>query len=234
MDINVDLGEGGVHDQAFMAYVTSCNIACGGHAGDVETLRQVIEWACAEGVSIGAHPSYPDTENFGRRSLKMSPDALKTSLIEQLTRFDEVVASMDAHWHHIKPHGALYNDLVHSDSLGTLFLDVLDHLRFKGVIYALAGSSWVARLRDANFKVWEEGFLDRRYADDGTLLARKHPDALLQSTEAVVGQFLDIQKGYVTTLSGGQRSLSCQTLCLHSDTPQALERAERINRIKAL
>lgn len=228
MDINIDIGEGGKDDKFLLAYVNSCNIACGGHAGDRERIHQTLLWAKQARVSVGAHPSYPDREHFGRKSLNMLAEGLQMALLEQLELFRSCLNQLDLPWHHIKPHGALYNDLVTQPDLGEVFLKVLRTLNFTGIVYALAGSPWVQQLQTAGFSVWEEGFIDRRYTDTGQLLERQAPQAVLTDDAEVLQQLKNLYKGQVISASGKIIPLNCQTLCLHSDTPNALSHARLI------
>lgn len=226
MDRNVDLGEGGAWDRELLRWVDSCNIACGGHAGSPELLLQVMQWAFEEGVHIGAHPSYPDREHFGRRSLSLSKANLQRALFSQLRLFQNSLDMVGAAWHHVKPHGALYNDLANNSELGEQVIEVLQNLSFSGIVYALAGSPWVKQLQKAGFSVWEEGFVDRRYIDSGALLSRSQPAAVLTTTEAIVAQYESLCKGEAVTDTGQTLIRHCQTVCLHSDTPQALQHAQ--------
>ena len=225
MDFNADIGEGGKDDRAMLDCITSCNIACGGHAGDRDSIRQTLLWAQQASVAVGAHPSYPDIEYFGRKSFSMSAEDLQTTLLEQLELFRACLNDLNMSWNHIKPHGALYNDLVHDRELGVLFLKVLEALEFRGVVYALAGSPWVEQLQAAGVTVWQEGFVDRRYTDAGELLSRQEPQAVLTQSEAILQQAKALHQGQVVTAGGKTIPLNCQTLCLHSDTPNALSHA---------
>lgn len=217
----MDLGEGGSHDKVLLNYATSCNIACGGHAGDATSIMQTLHWAQAAAVAVGAHPSYPDRLHFGRKSLPMATGELEASLLEQLGMFAKALKELNLSWHHIKPHGALYNDLSENVELGNRFISVLGQLQFDGIIYALAGSSWARQLLEAGYDVWEEAFVDRTYGDSGHLVSRKESHAVLTTAKAVQEQTQQLLSGYVITHSGKFLAVSSQTLCLHSDTPNA-------------
>ena len=228
MDRNIDLGEGGTWDRELLHYATSCNIACGGHAGSKATLRKLLQWAQELRVKTGAHPSYPDRMHFGRKPMTLPPSELKTALRDQLQLFQSCVTPLGGVWHHIKPHGALYNDLAHNPVLGAQFIAVLKQIQFEGIVYALAGSPWVAQLRVAGYTVWEEGFVDRCYTDTGQLCARSEKGAVLHDSQAICQQYQDLVAGFVRTVSGKKWPLNCQTLCLHGDTPDALEHAKAL------
>jgi len=233
MDRNVDLGEGGHYDKELIRLVNSCNIACGGHAGSRQSVLQVMQWAQEEEVCIGAHPSYPDRDNFGRHSLSMTSQELQKALLVQLQLFQDCLDEVGADWHHIKPHGALYNDLAFDSELGTCFRAVLEAIAFKGIVFALAGSPWVAQLKKAGIRVWEEGFVDRRYTQSGTLVSRKEPAAVLTTVSAIEDQYRNLCRGRVQTAEGSYIPIQCQTVCLHSDTPNALEYAQYLSQIAA-
>lgn len=233
MDRNVDLGEGGHYEKELIRFVSSCNIACGGHVGSRQSVLQVMQWAQEEEVCIGAHPSYPDRENFGRHSLSMTPQELQKVLLIQLQLFQDCLDEVGADWHHIKPHGALYNDLAFDSELGTCFSAVLEAIAFKGIVFALAGSPWVNQLKKDGFRVWEEGFVDRRYTQSGTLVSRKEPAAVLTTVKAIEDQYWNLCKGRVQTAEGTYIPIKCQTVCLHSDTPNALEYAQHLSQIAA-
>lgn len=231
MDRNIDLGEGGSWDRELLHWVDSCNIACGGHAGSRELLLKVMQWALEKGVHIGAHPSYPDRESFGRKSHSISKSNLQKALFSQLHLFQNCLETVGAEWHHLKPHGALYNDLAKSIVLGEQIIEVLQSLSFSGIVYALAGSAWVDQLKQAGFSVWEEGFVDRRYTDTGVLLSRSLPNSVLTSTHEILMQYQSLCKGEVETETGQTLILNCQTVCLHSETPQAIQHAKALAEI---
>ncbi len=208
VDLNSDLGEGlaASVDDALLGLVSSANVACGGHAGSLETMRRTVEVALRRGVRIGAHPSYPDRENFGRVHVSMSPDALERALVEQVDALIEVASPMGAAVAYIKPHGALYNDAVRGTEPDVLLALARVASRFGLPLMTLPGSA----LEGAAAKLIREGFLDRAYRPDGTLVPRAEPGALVTTPDGVREQAL--------TLAPRVDSLS-----LHSDTPGAVE-----------
>ncbi len=251
IDLNCDMGElpEAIADgtqEALLRSITSVNIACGGHAGDERTMRATIEQAMRAGVAIGAHPGYPDRENFGRLELKMSPDAVADSVCEQLRALAEVAATYGTKLFHVKPHGALYNQAVKNRELAAAIAegvkkavaaDVAAALRRcrclseDVVLVGLAGSPMLDVFRKAGFAVAAEAFADRRYEPDGTLRSRKFEDALIRDPAAAANQALSIaQRGIVTAYDGSEVPISAQTICIHGDTPGSVQIAAAVTR----
>src|SRR5258707_5293658 len=231
IDLNCDMGElpEAIADgtqEALLRSITSVNIACGGHAGDERTMRATIEQAMRAGVAIGAHPGYPDRENFGRLELKMSPDAVADSVCEQLRALAEVAATYGTKLFHVKPHGALYNQAVKNRELAAAIAegvkkavaaDVAAALRRcrclseDVVLVGLAGSPMLDVFRKAGFAVAAEAFADRRYEPDGTLRSRKFEDALIRDPAAAANQALSIaQRCIVTSYDDSEVPISAQ------------------------
>lgn len=224
IDINCDMGEGVGNEAQLMPLISSCNIACGGHAGDWNTMMTCVRLAQEHHVKIGAHPSYPDREHFGRRSLGLSPNQLIVSLREQMQQMETVLQACGASLHHIKPHGALYNDLARDPALGAVFLEALDAYKERAVLYVLAGSPFGAQAREAGFSIRAEAFADRAYNTDGSLVSRTLPGAVLHTPEAVLKQVLDmVQRSRVRAVQGGYIPMEADTYCVHGDTPEAYE-----------
>ena len=224
IDLNADLGEGGSQDAALIALVSSANIACGGHAGDEATMRAAIDACLAAGVAVGAHPGYEDREYFGRRPMVLSPEEVTDLMTRQLVDFAEIAARTGAQVHHVKPHGALYNqvtcDPVLAAAVGAAVASVLPGCR----IYAPPGGVLAAAARDAGLQVWGEGFIDRRYAENGALVSRDEPDAVISELGMAVAQALQIVcEKRVQTESGSWLPLPAETLCVHGDSPRAVE-----------
>lgn len=224
IDINCDIGEGVADDKVLMPWVTSCNIACGGHAGDEASIRKTIRLAKTYQVKIGAHPSYPDKENFGRNVLDMPKGELKKSLKQQLLSFAAVVKEEKAHWHHIKPHGALYNAIAKDSGLAATFLEAIAPYRSACYLYVPFGSRIAEKAIVSGFKIKYEAFADRNYMHDLSLVPRRRDDAIITSPEAVLGHLLlMIQKDVVKTSTGEVVPIEASTFCVHGDTPSALE-----------
>ncbi len=224
IDLNCDMGEllGAIADgtqEALMPSLTSINIACGGHAGDAQTMKTTIEQALRWNLAIGAHPGYPDRENFGRLELNLSPEVIADSIYQQVRTLAEIAAQCGVRLTHVKPHGALYNQAVHNRLLAQAIADGVIRWRRDVVLVGLAGSPMLDVFRDAGFPVAAEAFADRRYEPDGTLRSRKHEDALIHDSAEASRQALSIaQHGTVTACNGTQVTVAAQTICIHSDT----------------
>ncbi|MFD2036097.1 5-oxoprolinase subunit PxpA [Belliella marina] len=224
IDINCDLGEGMPNDALLMPFLGSCNIACGGHYGNAVTIYNALALAKKYDVKIGAHPSYPDHANFGRISLDIEMKALKESLLSQLAGFAKVCQSQNLKIHHIKPHGALYNDLAKRENLATMFLDLI-RIDYPDAILYCPPSSIISELAPQfNVKIALEIFADRNYEDDLTLVSRNHPKALLTNPDEVYGHVKTMVFGKsIKTISGKSIPVNADTLCVHGDNPAALE-----------
>lgn len=220
-DLNCDMGEGLGNEASIMPYITSCSIACGAHAGDVATIDTVIRLAKAHKVHIGAHPSYPDRANFGRVSMAISLASLAESLSSQLQLFLERLSLANAALHHIKPHGALYNDAVTSVAIAEVFVEVMLAHAPNTTLYAPYHSEVARRAKKAGIPLCYEVFADRKYHKDLQLVSRTAPDALLTHPDAIVRQIQEILSGTVRVKEGGSVPIVGTTFCVHSDTPNA-------------
>lgn len=207
VDLNADLGEGGGSDAELLALVTSANIACGGHAGSDEIMHRTVELALEGGVLIGAHPGYEDRENFGRREMDLSPAEVTDLVARQV----EKLAGL-ARLHHVKPHGALYNQANRDERLAAAVVAGIRKISPDVILYALPNSALAEAGRAAGLTVWAEGFADRRYRMDGSLVPRGEEGAVILKTDEAVAQAL-------TLVRGG----AVQTLCVHGDGPHAVE-----------
>ncbi|MFI5093036.1 MAG: 5-oxoprolinase subunit PxpA [Candidatus Acidiferrum sp.] len=236
IDLNCDMGEipEAIADrtqEALMRSITSANVACGGHAGDAETMRATIEQAQRAGVAIGAHPGYADRENFGRLELKTAPKQVADSVFEQVVALAEIAETCGASVVHVKPHGALYNQAVKNRELARAIADGVARWRKDVVLVGLAGSPMLDVFREAGFVVAAEAFADRRYEPDGTLRSRKFEDALIRDPEKAARQALAIvERGIVTASDGTEVKVAAQTICIHGDTPGATKIAEEVAR----
>jgi len=234
IDLNCDLGElpEAIADgtqESLLGSITSANVACGGHAGDAQTMRTTIEQALRAGVAVGAHPGYPDRANFGRLELHMSPEALADSVGEQVRALAEIAAACGTRLVHVKPHGALYNQAVKDRTLAEVIAKGVSMWNKDVVLVGLANSPMLEVFRQAGFPVAAEAFADRRYEPDGTLRSRKFEDALIRNPAEAARQALNIaQHGLVTAHNGTQVEITAQTICLHGDTPGAAQIAASI------
>jgi 5-oxoprolinase (ATP-hydrolysing) subunit A len=236
IDLNCDMGElpeaiaDGTHE-ALMRSITSVNIACGGHAGDEQTMKATIEQALRWKLAIGAHPGYPDRANFGRLELKLPLSEIEASIFEQVQALARVADRCGARVVHVKPHGALYNQAVRNRELAAAIAQGVARWSREVVLVGLAGSPMLDVFREAGFAVAAEAFADRRYEPDGTLRSRKFEDALIRNPEEAAWQALGIAEQGVTIASDGSEvAVDAQTLCIHSDTPGAPEIAATVAR----
>jgi 5-oxoprolinase (ATP-hydrolysing) subunit A len=227
IDLNCDMGElpEAIADgtqEALMPSFTSVNIACGGHAGDAQTMQTTVEQARRWKLAIGAHPGYPDRANFGRLELNLSPQEVADSVYQQVRTLAGIAEQCGVRLTHVKPHGALYNQAVHNRELANVIANGVARWRGDVVLVGLAGSPMLAVFREAGFPTAAEAFADRRYEPDGTLRSRKHPDALIRDPAEAARQALNIvQRGSVDACNGMQVPLTAQTICIHGDTPGA-------------
>ncbi len=220
IDLNADLGEGGEHDAALMALASSVNIACGGHAGDEETIRRAVGLAVEAEVAIGAHPGYEDPEHFGRRSMKVSADEIRSLMLRQLERIMRIHSQL----HHVKPHGALYNQSNQDELMAEALVAAIAEVQPQTILYCPPNGSLANAAARFNLPVCAEGFIDRRYQQDGNLCPRTDERALIENLDEAVTQALSIAiQQTVTTLNGATIPLKARTLCVHGDSPSALE-----------
>jgi len=215
IDLNADLGEGDSHDAELLTIVSSCNIACGGHAGDDASMRETVASATSNKVAIGAHPSYPDREGFGRRSAFLAGDELRVSLIAQIKKLASIVNERGAALVHIKPHGALYNDAVNDFELADMVAGCVASAAPGAAFVGLPDSEMQDAASRHSLNFIAEGFIDRAYQDDGQLVPRSEPGAVHKSLELVLPQ--------AVSLVG-----KVDTLCIHGDTPGAVEAATAV------
>jgi 5-oxoprolinase (ATP-hydrolysing) subunit A len=206
IDLNADLGEGGPEDEALLGLVSSANIACGGHAGDEETMRRSIRRAKAAGVAIGAHPGYEDPEHFGRRAMTLPLEKITDLVRRQVEKLATLCAEEGATLHHVKPHGALYNQAGRDAALADAVVDGIRSVSPELVLYAQPGSALAMAGEKAGLVVLAEGFADRRYRDDGSLMPRGEPGAVIKEVSDAVAQAMEI-------ISSGRM----ETLCVHGD-----------------
>ena len=221
--INCDVGEGVSNEHLLMPYISSCNIACGGHYGDVKTMDNTIAIAIENNVLIGAHPSFPDKENFGRKILKMTPEALQKSIESQLLLFKSRLDLVGAKMNHIKPHGALYNLITVDVANAKIFLKAIDKYA-KSVFLYVPYNSVIARLAiEKNITVVYEVFADRNYNSDLSLVSRNQENALITDAVAVFKHVVHMyQHQEVIAISGEKKPIIADTFCVHGDQEKAL------------
>ena len=213
IDLNCDMGEleDAALEAALMEYITSANIACGGHAGDEATMERTVRLALQRNVRIGAHPGYPDRANFGRIEIPMSPAGIAHTVRGQIERLDRVVRRLGGVIVHVKPHGALYNVAVRNPDVARAIGDGVAQWNAGVPLFGLAASPMLEVWRSMGLTAMGEGFADRRYEADGTLRARKFPDALITDPQQAAAQAVRLALGG-----------TAQTICVHGDTPGAV------------
>lgn len=214
IDLNCDMGEleDSAHEAALMEHITSANIACGGHAGDDGTMERTARLALARGVRIGAHPGYPDRENFGRLEMAMAPEEIAASVSEQIRRLEAIVERLGGKIEYVKPHGALYNVAVKNAEVARAIGDGVARWRRTAPIFGLAASPMLDVWKGMGLTGVGEAFADRRYEPDGTLRNRKYPDALITEPAAAAAQAVRLA-----------REGKAQTICVHGDTPGSVD-----------
>ncbi|NSX17963.1 5-oxoprolinase subunit PxpA [Cupriavidus taiwanensis] len=229
IDLNADLGEGCGNDEALLALISSANIACGWHAGDAATMVQTVQWALARGVAIGAHPSYPDRENFGRTEMQRDPEHVYADVLYQIGALDAIVRAQGGKLHHVKPHGALYNQAVRDPALARAIVRAVRDFDPDLVFFGLAGSQMIDIAKEAGLRVKQEVFADRGYNPDGTLVRRGTPGALHEDEEVALNQTLTmVREQRVRAIDGSWVPIQAETVCLHGDGAHALAFARRI------
>jgi UPF0271 protein len=227
-DLNADIGEGFPYDAELLRYITSCNIACGGHVGTIDSIIETIHLARKYEVNIGAHPSYPDKDNFGRKSLDISNEDLIINIHDQLKLFESCIEESNSTWKHIKFHGALYNDLKFEESKAEAIVDYLLKY-YKDKTLFVPPNSEIERIASKKIQIKIEGFADRAYNEDLSLVSRNIEGAVFLNTEMVVDQVINmVTNQQVKTITGENKKINVETICLHGDTPSALNLAKCI------
>jgi len=228
MDLNADLGEG-MDDGAILPFLTSANVACGLHAGGPLTMDRTVALALDHGVCIGAHPSYADRENFGRTAQQLSREEVRALVLYQVAALDGLVRARGGSLSHVKTHGALYNQAAKDEELARAVADAVRAFRRDLLLVGLAGSVQIEAARAAGLRAAGEAFADRRYLPDGSLMPRSQPGSVLGDPGEVAEQALRIAKeGFAVASDGSRVRIDAQTLCLHGDTPGAVQMAQAV------
>lgn len=231
-DLNCDMGEGVGNDELLMPYITSANIACGYHAGDEDTMRQIILLAQKFKVNIGAHPSFLDRGNFGRTEIKKSPDEVYELVSNQIKVLQKIILECNAKLHHVKPHGALYNMAAKDNLLARTIARTVKDCGKNLILYGLSNSFLISEAKAMGLKTASEVFADRTYLDDGTLTPRTQPNALIENENEAIQQVLKmIKEGKVTTVSRKEISIVAESICIHGDGKNAVAFAKAISEI---
>ncbi len=240
IDINCDVGE--ADDVAGMAveaemfrFISSANIACGGHAGNRSSMERCVTAALAHGVAIGAHPSYPDRTNFGRVAMNMSVAELDTLIARQIEDMDHMVTRLGGSLRHVKPHGALYHRVMRDSELARRFAQTVGNVAPDVMLVGMAGAPALEIWRDMGWRVAAEAFADRRYEPDGSLRDRRFDGAVIHQPEEAAAQALSIVRDRsVVSADGGVLSIDADTICIHSDSPNANEIARHVCMVLSL
>jgi UPF0271 protein len=233
IDLNCDMGEGYPYDEQIFPYITSVNIACGYHAGDKSTMQRTVEAALKNNVAIGAHPSYPDRDSFGRIDIlhkKINLQELTKIVHKQVMILEEICKSFGTTLHHVKPHGALYNRAAWDDEAAQAVCSAVQQANAGLYLYGLSGSKMQNASANHNLHFVHEVFADRTYQADGSLTPRSAAHALIQDTGAALQQVLTmIRESQVKTLSGDSIPIKAETICIHGDGAHAAGFAKAIH-----
>ena len=229
IDLNSDLGEGAGNDAELLTLVTSANVACGLHAGDASTMRRTVTTASANGVAVGAHPGFGDRDGFGRREIALAPDEIFDLVVYQVAALSGFTGAAGIAMQHVKPHGALYNmaatDPAVADAIAKAVATVDRHL----ILFGLAGSELIRAGERAGLRTAAEGFADRGYEPDGTLTPRAAASGVVGDLDRAVGQAVRLAtREPITTRTGEEIDINCDTICIHGDTPGAIGFARAI------
>ena len=234
IDINSDMGEGfGAwdmgNDALLLDYISSTNIACGWHAGDPARMKKLVEMATHKRVNIGAHPGLPDLVGFGRREMAISEQDAYNYVLYQAGALQAFVHAAGNRLHHVKPHGALYNQAAKDIKIARGIVRAVKALGNEVILYGLAGSCLVDAAKELNVSVWEEVFADRRYTKEGFLVPRTQAGAVIEDETEALNQVISMSKsGEVIAIDGSAIKIQADTLCIHGDNPHAVEFAKRI------
>ena len=234
IDLNCDMGESfGAwkmgNDAEILPLVSSANIACGFHGGDPGTIAETVRTALRHGVAIGAHPSYPDREGFGRREMGLTPREIFNAVVYQVSAVKGICESQGGVLHHVKPHGALYNRAAKDPEVSAAIAEAVYAVDGGLFLYGLSGSFLVSEAEKTGLRTVSEVFADRTYLDDGSLTPRSRPDALIADAVSASEQALRMaESGEVSSIDGNAVTVRAETICIHGDGPHALEFAAAI------
>lgn len=229
IDLNADLGEGCASDAELLKLVTSANIACGFHAGDAQTMLASVREALKNGVAIGAHPSFPDRDNFGRTAMTLPPETVYAQTLYQIGALAAIAKAEGGVMRHVKPHGMLYNQAAKDPQLADAIAKAVHACDPHLILVGLAGSELIRAGERYGLSTRQEVFADRGYLADGSLVPRNQPGAMIEDEEQSLAQTLGmVETGRVKSLSGEWASVVAQTVCLHGDGEHALAFARRL------
>jgi UPF0271 protein len=239
IDLNCDMGESTnlwpysiEKDCELLKHITSANIACGYHAGDPDTMKLLAEAAIKNNVAIGAHPSFPDKENFGRSNMYLSRQRTYEIVLDQISLLNDIVKSVGSRLHHVKPHGALYNMSAKNSTLADAICKAVKDFDKEIILYGLYGGNLITAAEKIGLAACNEVFADRTYKEDGSLTLRSEPNALIEDADEAAQRVLQmLNKGTVICSSGKEISIKAETICIHGDGLHAIEFSKKINRL---
>lgn len=230
IDINCDLGEGLTNDSELMQHISSCNIACTGHAGTIETIDETIALAIKNGVKIGAHPSFADVENFGRKLLYLPANELQKSIENQLQLFVERLQLQNGKLHHIKAHGALYNASAKDKGIAKTLVNAVKNIDASVFLYVPFNSEIEQVAKESSINIKYEAFIDRNYNEDGSLVSRNEKNAVIHNKKEALKHLLEmVEKNQIKTISNKIINIKANTFCIHGDNKNAVEIITFIN-----
>ena len=225
IDLNCDMGEAIGNDELIMPYLTSANIACGFHAGDEISMRAMVRLARRHGVAVGAHPGWNDREGFGRRTMSLPPEDVEALMLSQIRALSAIAKAEGVKLNHVKPHGALYNQAADDMILASAIANAVKRFSAALILVGLAGSRLIEVGVEAGLRVANEGFPDRNYNPNGTLVSRKLGNAIVDSPEELSAHAVQLAKNGIDFKG---RQVMIETLCLHGDHPHAAQNAKRV------
>lgn len=229
IDLNCDMGEGTGNDRGIMPFISSANIACGYHAGDITTMDETIRLCVAHNVAIGAHVSFYDKENFGRSAMELPVEDIYDLVTQQLIIIQEVADSQEQKIKHVKPHGALYNMSAGSKEISMAIAQAIKDFDSNLVLYGLSGSHAITAAESIELVAASEVFADRTYQDDGSLTPRSSPGAMITDVTSSVQQVIQmIKEQTVVSVNNKKINVVADTVCLHGDGANAVAFAESI------
>ena len=235
IDLNCDMGESfGAwqmgNDAELMDYVSSINVACGFHAGDAGTMRETVQMAQTKGVAIGAHPSFPDLQGFGRRPMSLSAREIFDIVLYQVSALKGICEAFGAKLHHVKPHGALYNQAAKNREAAAAMAEAVKKIDENLIFFGLSGSLLISEAKNLGLKTASEVFADRTYQTNGSLTPRNQPNALIDAPEKAISQVLQMVCEQTVTATNGEKiAITAETICIHGDGANAVEFAKMIN-----
>ncbi len=231
IDLNSDLGEGAAFDAEIIPLVTSANIACGFHAGDSSLMNKTIGLCAASGVAPGAHPGYPDKENFGRTKMNVTPDEVYNFTLYQLGALGAFACAAGTKLEHVKPHGAMYNMAAKDPALSLAIADAVKDYDSSLILLALSGSEMIAAAKQRGLRYASEVFADRAYEADGTLRARTLEGSMItDENEAIERVIRMIKEGRVRAYTGEDVEIEAHSVCVHGDSAKALDFVKALNK----